>query len=159
MSAATAKPPILTTCGSSAGPRGATVGEPPSDARADAGRAVAGALLPSMNSLLEVLNQAARNPGGFFAGLAKQADLGALRGQIDGLRTAAERMEPAVARARATLAGGQGSFLAQDSARQTIRNYERLQSAAADYLAHEHRVFFVYFDGGEAAEARPGHPR
>jgi hypothetical protein len=118
----------------------------------DAGRAVAGALLPSMNSLLEVLNQAARNPGGFFAGLAKQADLGALRGQIDGLRTAAERMEPAVARARATLAGGQGSFLAQDSARQTIRNYERLQSAAADYLAQLEKITLADKKGRPANE-------
>ena len=106
----------------------------------DAGRAVAGSLLPAMNDLLGVLNGAARNPGGFFAGLAQQADLSALRGQIDGLRTAAQRMEPAVARAQATLANGSGSFLDQDSARTTIRNYERLQEAASDYLAQLERI-------------------
>lgn len=106
----------------------------------DAGRAVASELLPSLTRLLSALNSARRDPGGFFGGLVKQSQLGALRGQIDGLRVAAQRMEPAVQRAQQLLASGVGSLLDQDEARTTVRNYERLQAEAAKYLAELEKI-------------------
>lgn len=118
----------------------------------DAGRSVASDLLPSLTRLLGAFNDAKRDPAGFFSGLLKQAEIGGLRGQIDGLRTAAERMQPAVARARALLASGTGSWLDEDDARTTIRNYQRLQDEAAKYVEQLEKITLAGAKGRPANE-------
>jgi hypothetical protein len=107
----------------------------------DLARQIAGPLVSAVNDLFAAIN---RNDGDFFAGLGDAINTSAIRGALAGVEADLGRMRDKAAEARAVLEkpfdGGLLEALKRASAQKTLRDFDAMKNAAADYRAELEKI-------------------
>ena len=107
----------------------------------DLARQIAGPLVSAVNDLFAAMK---RNDGDFFSGLGDAINTSAIRGALAGVETDLGRMRDKAAEARAVLEkpfeGGLLEALKRAAAQKTLRDFDAMKNAAADYRAELEKI-------------------